>query len=77
MIGLQPRSRTAGRGATRFLALVGLDLAGLASPKRVRGTPAVVPECEGFRIAVLDLNDLSEAASVNRCSLSDVRPYHT
>jgi len=66
--------RAPGRGSLLLFALVGLNLAGLALPVRVRGAPAVVPECEGLKIAILDLNDLSEAAKVPRCSLNDVRP---
>jgi len=35
---------------------------------------AVVPECEGMKIGILDLNNLSEAANVPKCTLNDVRP---
>ena len=33
---------------------------------------AVVPACEGMKIGILDLNDLSAAAGVPQCSLNNV-----
>jgi hypothetical protein len=32
----------------------------------------IVHECEGMKIAILDVNDLAEAAGVKSCSLKDV-----
>ncbi len=49
----------------------------LACPLQAQPAPIVVPECEGLKIGILDLNDLSEAAGVPRCSLSDVSHLHT
>jgi hypothetical protein len=71
MTGPKPRPRG---GAPRRGSLWWLALATLANPLWVEANQLMVPECEGIKIGILDLNDLSEAANVPKCTLNDVRP---